>query len=481
MCSAEGERVLEIADYKLGLRETYIEFYNRLVNHQKETKAMDVEITSSHLNLVSVLWLAKIHSSLPGFAANHFKEEFQAGHQLIDLVPKIASKMSHLLKKIESFESSENIDGKEIGFEQKWTQSELSGVKEEDTKGSPIRENPEGNEQIDEDVDSLMDDIKLEIDNENQIDDQEPELKQTPKRKSNNNVARKSKILTSKPRLKRIKNEAENELIYCKLCPYTSQWPKNFKFHSEKRHSLELSFCRRCRLFIGAQEYLKHQAEHRRGQIYKCTECDQAFKRKESLKGHMFREHNKGDGYACDKCEYRTFKLALLTRHISSIHDNIKSFVCSECGAAFVRKEYLQVHVKSVHDGIRYFCDQCDFRATKKTIVRVHVEKMHSGTRSFPCNQCDYKATCQLLLRNHVITVHEDVQIYPCDQCDYNARRPVLLKEHKQSKHLGIHFYCKLCDHRTTRKWHLKRHMIKIHKVDANDVGDPGQPGQQNN
>lgn len=33
--------------------------------------------------------------------------------------------------------------------------------------------------------------------------------------------------------------------------------------------------------------------QFRRGQIYKCTECDQAFKRKESLKGHMFREHNK--------------------------------------------------------------------------------------------------------------------------------------------------------------------------------------------
>ena len=50
--------------------------------------------------------------------------------------------MGHLLKKIESFESSEDIAGKEIGFEQKWTQSELSGVKEEDTKGSPIGENP---------------------------------------------------------------------------------------------------------------------------------------------------------------------------------------------------------------------------------------------------------------------------------------------------------------------------------------------------
>ena len=51
-----------------------------------------------------------------------------------------------------------------------------------------------------------------------------------------------------------------------------------------------------------------------------------------------------------------------------------------------------------------------------------------------PCPHCDHKATRKWTLKEHMLAVHEGIE-HLCPQCDHHATCKEALKKHIQTKH----------------------------------------------
>ncbi|XP_023322946.1 zinc finger protein 184 [Eurytemora carolleeae] len=503
MVSGE-DGIFAIADYQLLQDETYEEFFSRMVLHQQThlVRTKNDILTQSHLNLLVVLWLGRVHPGLPALAGAHFKEKLETGSSLENLVPEICLRIENMLKKIEeAAEVSERTERVLNLFEADWEVINKDSIEEREVAENMKKELTLSLPGLPD----CSDEIKLELGEEVYIEDvtedkaeeniedvnedktehdikgfQDDAPKAIVKTKAGKKPQRshKTKLINinkeanegkkRKPIKESIRGKRKNENLFsCEQCEYTTYGPRQFKLHRVSEHGAKDYHCAKCDLLLPTQElFSEHRNSHRReDKEMHCEACGFVANKRVTLNRHLFMKHNKGDGYQCDQCEFRTLQSYVLKNHIISSHLKLKRFICAECGSRFIRNGELTDHVKARHRGEKYLCDQCDFQTSYRRVFGQHRKQMH-GDKAFFCDKCDFKAACKLHLRNHKITIHGNITFYPCDQCEYNARRPSLLKEHKESKHMGILFSCTLCEQRMSRKWHMKRHMLLKHKIE---------------
>jgi len=491
---------LSIASWKQMSHESYLDFYTRIFNYQLENllKAgtrvsggilnQDDIFTKSHQLLLCVIWLERIDHRLPALVQVKFAREFQAGANLIDLVPLLAESIDELMDGIESspaklnssqcYSSDVQIKNepkttikKEVSYndlDDSFDQSELGyfdasrEVGEMETLGLEVDNDP-------------GDIIKLEMPQDEQelpAKEQFQTLEADQERPKKMKKKKKLKFKKKRGRPRDSTSLAKKPLmpldhdISCDKCDYNTKFVKEFRVHQKEKHNISVRYCKKCDIFVELVNFKKHLASAHRSEPAVCPECSKAFRTDQGLMGHRLKVHNIGEGYMCEFCPYKTVKLTHLQNHMKNHSDCPKPYVCNECGATFSRKDSLQNHVKYRHEGVIYYCDQCSF-STPRGIksFKLHMNKEHLGLIFAKCDKCGQKFKSRYELRTHMATIHGSGKYFSCPKCDYNATTKQLLQEHDMKVHELIFFRCEMCPSKFVRKYALRRHMENVHKL----------------
>jgi len=119
---------------------------------------------------------------------------------------------------------------------------------------------------------------------------------------------------------------------------------------------------------------------------------------------------------------------------------------CKECGKTFVNKEKMKRH------GV-----------------------IHTGEKPFACNECESKFTRKDKLDNHRNVKHSEYLLpgekpFPCDECESKFTRKDKLDSHRNVKHNENYektgHECYICNKAHSSKWHLNRHMERLHSFE---------------
>lgn len=207
---------------------------------------------------------------------------------------------------------------------------------------------------------------------------------------------------------------------------------KHLKQHIKAAHTQELKYlCPRpgCgKSFVTGTRLRRHQAVHEGADRFRCVDCGQSFRKKETLHKHHRKEHLHVPAHECP-------------------HPG--------CTEAFDHKPRLRRHFDRAHGEIRFWCGECEgSTAEDGTIQRVgfvsqalldaHVKKEHQD-----CIFCDYKSPTRWQLDLHVEVHHsgksvEDRRVHECGHqgCGKKFTQSASLHSHIRSAHLGVRFVC---------------------------------------
>ena len=91
------------------------------------------------------------------------------------------------------------------------------------------------------------------------------------------------------------------------------------------------------------------------------------------------------------------------------MHGKIKPYRCSDCDQSFGHKPSLRMHIENVHQNIKVKCDFCDISFSKGGL-NSHIKHVHEKVKDKKCHLCDTVAYSdgRSLIR-HLQTVHKYV------------------------------------------------------------------------
>ncbi|KAG5979717.1 hypothetical protein E4U55_004840 [Claviceps digitariae] len=249
---------------------------------------------------------------------------------------------------------------------------------------------------------------------------------------------------------------------------------KHLKQHIKAAHTNERKYV--CQVqgcgkrFVTGTRLKRHQAVHEGADRFRCHNCGQSFRKRETLTKHIRKEHLHVRAFACPEqdCTESFDSKPALKRHRDKIHGELK-FWCGECAlqqqqqapevsqlrVGFTTELLLQAHLKKEHQN----CLFCDFKSTSKWELDQHVDMHHSGKtvmdrKIHACTHpgCGKKFTKKSNLRAHIRTAHEgfrfvcgqvivkgaDFETWTNDQgCGDKFSTKVRLEDHIRFIHLG--------------------------------------------
>jgi uncharacterized C2H2 Zn-finger protein len=228
-------------------------------------------------------------------------------------------------------------------------------------------------------------------------------------------------------------------------CPYDGcdkdyTVDKHLKQHIKAVHTHERKHvCPRpgCgKSFVTGTRLKRHQLVHEGADRFRCPDCGQSFRKRETLAKHVRRDHAGLPAHACPEpgCDAAFDTKPSLQRHREREHGEPR-FWCGECGVVetfpdgterrvgFTTEALLQAHLRHEHQN----CLFCDFRTTTQWELDRHVEMHHSGktledrrTEACPYPDCDKRFTNKSNRNNHVRTAHEGLR-FVCGEVDITA------------------------------------------------------------
>lgn len=110
--------------------------------------------------------------------------------------------------------------------------------------------------------------------------------------------------------------------------------------------------CQICEKSFPVSHFEQHVQSH---SLFECTEqdCDKKFKRKSSLRKHMYIHKGKFK-YLCEDCKETFIDKCKYQIHIASKHKRIdKIYECKECEKTFTSADYLRKH-QITHKGKKF-------------------------------------------------------------------------------------------------------------------------------
>ncbi|ATY64347.1 C2H2 transcription factor (TFIIIA) [Cordyceps militaris] len=211
---------------------------------------------------------------------------------------------------------------------------------------------------------------------------------------------------------------------------------KHLKQHVKAVHTNERAHvCARpgCgKSFVTGTRLKRHQAVHEGADRFRCPDCGQSFRKKETLHKHVLQAHKGESPHQCAEpgCDAKFASQGALKRHQQKLHGELK-FWCSECAlqpgpdgtekhVGFTTHPLLLAHMKREHQN----CLFCDFTSASQAEMVTHIDVHHSGKtvddrRTFVCEHagCVKSFTKRSNLRAHQRTAHEGFR-FVCGEVD---------------------------------------------------------------
>ncbi|KAG5933753.1 hypothetical protein E4U53_000879 [Claviceps sorghi] len=225
-------------------------------------------------------------------------------------------------------------------------------------------------------------------------------------------------------------------------CPKDYIEDKHLKQHIKAAHTNERKYA--CQVpgcgksFVTGTRLKRHQAVHEGADRFRCHNCGQSFRKRETLTKHIRKEHLHVRAFACPEqdCPESFDSKPALKRHRDKIHGDLK-FWCGEC--ALQHQQQQQQQDEGVPEG-----PQLRVGFTTELLLQAHLKKEHQN-----CLFCDFKSTSKWELDQHVDMHHSgktvmDRKIHACTHagCGKKFTKKSNLKAHFRTAHEGFRFVC---------------------------------------
>ncbi|KAG6311316.1 hypothetical protein E4U44_004428 [Claviceps purpurea] len=262
---------------------------------------------------------------------------------------------------------------------------------------------------------------------------------------------------------------------------------KHLKQHIKAAHTNERNYI--CQVpgcdksFVTGTRLKRHQAVHEGADRFRCQNCGQSFRKRETLTKHVRKDHLHVRAFACPEpdCTESFDSKPALKRHRDKIHGDLK-YWCGECAlqqrratgagpqlrVGFTTELLLQAHLKKEHQN----CLFCEYKSTSKWELDQHIDMYHSGKtvsdrKIHACTHpgCGKKFTKNSNLRAHVRTAHEGFR-FVCGQVELTG---VDFDNWTNERGCGDKFSTKVRLEDHIRYIHLGRERNKLSKVDIPD------------
>ena len=199
---------------------------------------------------------------------------------------------------------------------------------------------------------------------------------------------------------------------------------------------------------------------------YKCSQCDSAYGRKDSLLEHIDTKH-KGIVFPCPKCPSGFSRSKTLSKHIKEHHSETTCHICHFETSGEITIKW---HIETSH--IIFECKECEKMFTSKAHLSFHTKKYHSGKAekkeekknlTYDCKNCGKHFKSKRRLKEHNLSIHLNIWL-ECSECQKKYDRKDSLLRHLFFGHSKP---CKFCLFKGTIS-ELKNH-VKIHRLDCNN------------
>ena len=146
------------------------------------------------------------------------------------------------------------------------------------------------------------------------------------------------------------------------------------------------------------------------------------------------------------------------------INEGDIKYECKTCSQCFSDEIKLNVHYEKYHQNLLCWCG---FQAETKPDIDVHKLRTH---KCKTCTKCNFTAETYLKIFQHIKEEHksdlpsEEIQ-YPTKENNSNESEfenslvPMDTSDKKKS------FSCDQCEHKASKKLHLKRHVYAEHSI----------------
>ncbi|XP_054455060.1 zinc finger protein 16-like isoform X2 [Anoplopoma fimbria] len=221
--------------------------------------------------------------------------------------------------------------------------------------------------------------------------------------------------------------------------------------------SLRLHLNRTC--FEHCQQQVDPVKSDEAKNLFKCDECDEAFRYKVSLERHK-RTHNElycevcrkvlRDAatsarhkashtlFQCNRCEDTFTLFKPLLKHCENIHEIRRPFKCNYCPKVVSKLRTLIAHEWKHTGHLPFQCSLCHLRFKSDADLTSH-ERVHTKERPYLCAECGKTFSQSSNLLRHLNFIHSESRNkkkYSCSECEKSFKEKGALKKHQRTKHL---------------------------------------------
>ena len=164
-----------------------------------------------------------------------------------------------------------------------------------------------------------------------------------------------------------------NGTYECDDCDATFKYRSGRRTHRISIHGDNRSLKREKR-FVRLPK-VKTESRNPEGR-YQCSECAASFKHRTGRGNHRISVHGE-NSLKCNKCDSKFNHRSLLTAHKQAEHHRGKLYECEECDAVYSTVTGLKQHLKSKHSNEQFSCDHCDDTFSRRSSVERHKQNTH--------------------------------------------------------------------------------------------------------
>lgn len=171
------------------------------------------------------------------------------------------------------------------------------------------------------------------------------------------------------------------------------------------------------------------------------------------------------------------------TKYPVTQNDQLPAQVCHDCVEMAKNAHRFKMQTEKAYCQLKALYDiswvpkqergNCDSRAMRVTALTIHKYTQTEKTSVFQCEICPQKFFVESEIRHHRATshIHDGKK---CRVCGESFNHLGQLKIHLSTEHpdegIRCDFRCGICSREFTRKDHLKRHLIRVHKLDDSNL-----------
>lgn len=227
-----------------------------------------------------------------------------------------------------------------------------------------------------------------------------------------------------------------------------------FKLYSSFRQHLN----RTC--YEHGQQQVDPQKPDETKSLYKCDECEEAFRCKVSLDGHklthnelycsvcrkvlrdaetLARHKASHTVFQCNRCEETFTLFKPLLRHYENIHKIRRPFKCNYCPKVMSKLRILIAHEWRHTGHLPFQCTKCCLRFKTDGDLISH-ERVHTREKPHLCAECGKTFSQRSNLLRHLNFIHSETRNekkHTCTECEKSFKEKGALKKHQRTKHLN--------------------------------------------